>query len=240
MKLDRTDRTARTLTEASTAVPRAEGGDIRGRGGRPAGSLHGARRYSRFVRLMKLLLPSVAVVLLGLVLAWPQIRSQADRFAVGFASLDPRDANPRSLVNPRFHGVDAQDQPYTLVAERAVEQAGNPDQVDLEQPQGDILVSGGRWVAVRGNSGVYSKIERTLTLDGDVMLYRDDGFEFHTEVAHVDLASNSAHGDARVRGRGPGRIIESRGFEFVDGGRVVRFTGQARLLLEDGGGGIAP
>jgi len=190
---------------------------------------------------MKLLLPSVAVVVLGVVLAWPYIQAQTDRLTLGFSSMDPRDIDPSTLVNPRFHGVDEKDQPYTLIAISAAEIAGNPDQVDLDQPQGDVRLTNGQWVALRGNSGLYSKTERTLELDGDVMLYRDDGFEFHTQGAHIDLQTNNASGSLPVQGQGPSGTIESdAGFEMVNGGQVVFFTGQSRLWLENGGGRVAP
>lgn len=226
----------------TAATDRSTEGGIRAVGGpRVGSSVHRARRYSRFVAIMKLLLPSVAVAVLGVVMAWPQIRAQTERFTLGAFSLDPREANPSTLVNPRYHGVDEQDQPYTLIATTAEERPGQADQVDLDQPQGDIVLNGGRWIAVRGNTGQYSKIEQTLVLNGDVMLYRDDGFEFHTQGAHIDLHANNAYGSDPVRGQGPDGTIDSDGFELVDGGRVVLFTGAARLVLENGGGGrIAP
>lgn len=198
------------------------------------------RGYSRFVALMKILLPSLAVVVLGIMLAWPQIEARTDRFLVGFALLDPRETDPRTLVNPRFHGLDDKEQPYTLIAVSAEEKAGNPDRVDLSRPQGDIMLQHGRWIALQGSTGVYSKLERTLDLAGDVSLYRDDGFEFRTEQAHVDLLTSTAHGDQPVRGQGPDGTIRAQGFELVDGGAVVHFTGRSRLLLHAGGGGIAP
>lgn len=239
MKLDTSDTITRPADPAASHASDPDGG-FRGRARRVGGSLSGARRYSRFVRLMKLILPSVAVVVLGLVMAWPNILSQAERLSVGLTRLDPGDANPRSLINPRYHGVDTDDQPYTLVAAAAVERADDPGRVDLEQPQGDIQLNEGRWLAVRGNQGVYSRDDRTLDLSGDVMLYRDDGFEFHTQAAHVDLGQTRAHGSEPVQGAGPGATIESVGFRLLDGGRVVVFTGEAHLILTDGGGGIAP
>ncbi|WP_176793299.1 LPS export ABC transporter periplasmic protein LptC [Rhodospira trueperi] len=188
---------------------------------------------------MKLLLPSVAVMVLGVVLAWPQIQFQAERLAGELASLDPRTANTRTLVNARFHGVDTDNQPYTLIASKAVEQVDDPDQVDLWDPEGDIALETGRWLALRGNTGLYSKGDRTLYLDGNVVLYRDDGFEFHTETAHIDLNTKNANGSDPVQGSGPDGTIESMGFDIVDGGRVVVFTGQAHLVLT-ADGEIAP
>ncbi|WP_170294874.1 LPS export ABC transporter periplasmic protein LptC [Roseospira navarrensis] len=207
---------------------------------RPGPAMRRARHYSRFVVMMKLLLPSVAVVMLGIVLAWPQIRERTEQLDLGLPDMDPRDANPRVLEGPRYHGLDEQDQPYTLIAETAEELEGHPDWVDLVEPVGDISLHSGRWVSLEGNTGLYSKIERTLDLSGDVMLYRDDGFEFHTEGAFIDLRTSSARGSRPVRGQGPGRTIRSEGFDMQDGGAVVTFTGKARLLMDDAGGGIAP
>jgi lipopolysaccharide export system protein LptC len=240
MKLDRSQSTAPPVERIpATASGAAPSPGIRDRTSRAIASGRGVRHYSRFVRLMKLLLPSVAVVVLGVVLAWPQIRSQAERLAGELASLDPRAANTRTLVNARFHGVDADNQPYTLFASKAIEQADNPDQIDLWDPEGDIALDTGRWLALRGNTGVYSKGDRTLYLDGDVVLYRDDGFEFHTETAHIDLKTKDANGADPVQGSGPDGTIESTGFDIVEGGRVVVFTGQAHLVLTEGGE-IAP
>ncbi|MBB4267481.1 LPS export ABC transporter periplasmic protein LptC [Roseospira visakhapatnamensis] len=198
------------------------------------------RGYSRFVTLMKILLPGLAAAIFGTMLAWPQIAARTESFMVGFAQLDPRETDPRTLVNPRFHGLDDKEQPYTLIAASAVEGADNPDRVDLMRPQGDILLREGRWIALNGRTGVYSKLERTLDLSGDVILYRDDGFEFQTDQAHVDLLTSAAHGDQPVSGQGPDGTIRSEGFELVDGGAVVHFTGRARMVLRADGGGIAP
>jgi len=245
MKLDRPDRDTRDALDnapppvSTRAVDNTRPPSSRSRRLPNSGS-SAARRYSRFVTLMKILLPSLAAVMLGVVLAWPQIRAQTERLMVTFVQIDPRDANPRTTMNPRFHGLDDKEQPYTLIAAAAEEQADQPDRVDLRQPQGDIMLNEGRWISLQGHSGVYSKLERTLDLDGDVTLYRDDGFEFRTATAHVDLLTSTAHGDDPVQGQGPDGTIHSEGFELLDGGAVVHFTGHARLVLSSDSGGIAP
>lgn len=256
MKLDRSQRTVTSAEAMASRGPRPRDGggqdrrvsDVRGLRAVASASAAGpdrrglgprVRRYSRFVRVMKLLLPSVAVLVLGLILAWPQVASQVDRLNARLTALDLGAANPRTLVNPRYHGVDEEDQPYTLVAASAVEQGDNPDLVDLERPQGDILLNEGRWLALRAQAGLYSKTEETLNLNGDVMLYRDDGVEVYTPSALVDLRANTAHGTDPVRGQGPGAFIDSTGFRLLDGGQVIVFTGRAHLVLTEGGG-IAP
>lgn len=198
------------------------------------------RGYSRFVRVMKLALPSAAVMIIGLLLAWPQIRPGVESLT-DWTTLDPRQANPRSLVNPRYMGVDEDNQPFELVAREAIEQRDDPNVLDLDQPQGDISTNAGHWVSVRGNTGVYRKVEDTLALRGDVVLYRDDGAEFYTEAADLDLTGRHGEGHVPVWGRWPeGTIRSEDGFTLLDGGRIVQFKGRSYLLLFDAGGGIAP
>src|SRR6266567_7728230 len=70
-----------------------------GAGGIGASGIGAGRRlarpgtgYSRFVNLMKLLLPAIAVGLLLLVVAWPRIQSGFDHLRLTFARLDLSDA----------------------------------------------------------------------------------------------------------------------------------------------------
>jgi len=198
------------------------------------------RGYSRFVSLMKFVLPGLAVTVMGAMMLWPQIKARTDQFVVGFATLDPRETDPRTLVNPRFLGLDDKEQPYTLIARSAEEHSDDPNLVDLDNPQGDILLNEGRWVALNGDTGLYSKQDRTLDLWGNVTLYRDDGFEFKSETAHLNLDDSSGHGDDPVKGQWPDGTIQSEGFELIDGGAVINFTGHANLLLYSNDGSIAP
>ncbi len=224
---------------------------LRGQGRAPAGAgplpahPHGAsgrgsrgkgrRRlsgYSRFVALMKLVLPSLAAVILGVVLAWPQIAERAERIQVGFANLDPRTADLRSVVNPRYMGTDDEGQPYTLVADVATEIADNGEVVRLTNPRGDLSQTDGRWVSLSGRSGHFHETNQILDLAGDVVLYRDDGFQFNTATARLFLENDAAVGHDAVTGRGPGGTVESQGFQITGKGDSIVFTGQARLFLE--------
>jgi len=204
---------------------------------------HGRRggRYSRFVRLMKLALPSAAVLVMGLVLAWPQVQNQVDRLGLDLAYLNLLAGNPSSIVNPRYFGVDERNQPYSVTAARAEERSDGSGLIDLTEPSGDIELDGERWISVRGDAGVYSREDGTVVLEGDVVMYRDDGVQFFTESARYDLETRQGQSDVPIEGRWSNGVIESEdGFRMFDGGGIILFKGQAHMILHDVAGRITP
>ena len=75
--------------------------------------------------------------------------------------------------------------------------------------------------------GTLRRSEQTLTLDGGVSVYSDDGYEFRTERAEIDLRARTARGDAPVEGQGPLGVLSAGGFYLGD---TIRFEGRVRLV----------
>src|SRR5690606_34581276 len=113
--------------------------------------------YSRMVFLMKVLLPSIAVVLVGLVLAWPELISDDGRFRLNAVRIDQRDAETLRMVNPRYVGTDDRNQPFTVTADVATQSSGNADLVALDHPKADIALEDGSWVALTASDGLYHR-----------------------------------------------------------------------------------
>ena len=113
--------------------------------------------YSRFVSLLKVLLPLVAVVPLVLVVAWPYLNGEDSRFRIGFAALKARDAASPRMVNPRYVGVDKDHRPFSVTADLASDDTGTAATISLEMPKADITLDDGTWLVVTSEAGVYSR-----------------------------------------------------------------------------------
>ncbi|MEK9899787.1 MAG: LPS export ABC transporter periplasmic protein LptC, partial [Rhodospirillaceae bacterium] len=74
----------------------------------------------------------------------------------------------------------------------------------------------------------------TLHLTGDVNLFHDQGYEFTTTAAQVDLVTSTASGDEPVDGQGPFGVLNAEGFRVFDSGDRVLFLGPARLTVFEG------
>lgn len=188
--------------------------------------------YSRFVALMKLALPLVALVLVMLVVLWPQLQERAaDMFTVGFADLDGRMAESQRLVNARYYGTDAEDQPFTITADLATETAPGSRVVRLDNPKADIALNEGAWIMLGAAEGLYHQETTVLELAGGVDVFHDAGYELHTSSVTVDMTAGTARGMEPVAGQGPFGELAAEGFRLSRDGRTVVFTGKARVLL---------
>jgi lipopolysaccharide export system protein LptC len=193
-------------------------------------------RYTRFVAWMKLLLPLVAIGLLMLVVAWPQIQSSMDKLHLMMPRIDAREARDLRMVNPRYTGVDKENRPYVVTADVARQTPNKDDLVALEVPKADIVMQNGAWVAVTSDTGLYQSQTQLLDLYGQVHLFHDRGMTFSTESARLELDRSIAEGGQPVSGHGPSGEIQSEGFRLLERGEVVIFTGKARALLNSTGG----
>lgn len=192
----------------------------------------GRRVSSRAVAVLKVTLPLIALVLLGLVLAWPQLNPDPREFRLGSSTNLGTDiaTDASRMMRPRYVGTDENNQPFSVVAETATH-AGSADRILLSAPKADVTMKDGSWVAVNAKEGLYDRIAQTLGLRGEVQVFHDAGYDFRTESADIDMAAGTARGDKAVDGQGPFGHIQAEGFEILDKGDRILFSGKARLEL---------
>ena len=199
-------------------------------------SKQNTKRYSRFVGMMKYLLPIIAFVLVSLVFLWPNLNTDNLQFRLGISSFQLGITNDPSMINPRYHGADAKKQPYTITADLAKSanrKASGKDiyLLELERPKADIMMKDGTWLVLTAKSGLFSKRHKTLELRGAVNLFHDSGFEVRTENAQINLQNGTARGLASVYGQGPFGFLNGDGFRLLNKGKTIYFTGKSKLLI---------
>ena len=194
----------------------------------------GFKWYSRFVQMMKVLLPVVAALLIVLILVWPYLRSEDLRFRLSFAALTANQNEDPSMVNPRFLGIDKENQAYSITADLARNLAVGTSSVELEMPKADITLDDGTWLVLTAKNGVFRQEKKTLDLTGAVNLFHDSGYEFQTSKANIDLKKGLARGSAAVRGQGPFGELQGEGFRLLDKGKTIVFTGKSKLVIYPG------
>lgn len=188
-------------------------------------------RHSRFVAFMRRFLPVLALVLLALLVAWPQMQANIERVQVGYSgeSLKSLGRNALALMNARYYGLDKDLNPFSVLAESA--RQNEAEIIMLEQPRADMLTADGSGVLLDARHGVYRQKEQVLRLDGGVSVYHDAGYEIHTEAVTVDLADGSATGTDPVAGHGPQIQLEGEGLMMTERGRTIFLTGKSHVTL---------
>ena len=194
-------------------------------------SRRGGFGRSRFVAAMKYILPGLAMLLLIVVVAWPEFASDDARFRIPEA-VGPIGTSRPQVLNARVLGVDSKSRPFQITADTSsLKNEDGHEFYLLENPKADIVLEDGSWVALTAIDGRYEEDTRLLYLVGDVNVFHDAGHEFRTPKARFNLDDRSASGDDPVEGQGPLGTLKSEGFRIFDGGDRVVFTGKSQMLL---------
>lgn len=216
-------------------------------------TVHDAKRYTRFVGIMKRALLVAVAALLVAVIAY---------------SLQPRDtkqykmtvermgylANDLAMVKPRLTGADSDGSPFVVTAEKAVQDAHNVHRARLASVQADLTARDGAWYNMSAPQGFLDSDAQKLWLNGNVALFSDSGYELHTDAAFVDLAQpcdvktgkapvgkggkprprcakTTVRGDHAVAGQGPLGTLRADRFHIEKLSKHVFLDGHVRMVL---------
>ncbi len=201
------------------------------------------RAYSRTVAWMKVLLPLGAVVLIAAIFVSARDKSDLTKIFTA-EELATLGAGLR-LDNPRFAGITEQGEPFAIRADWALPDSAMPRFIDLERPEGEIEMNDGRTIAARAAFGRMHREEKTLVLEGGVVLDTSDGYHIETGLIEIDLDAKTANAPGPVSGTGPRGQIEAGSFRAAAGedgagaGQIWFENGVRLVFIPDKGSGKA-
>ncbi len=192
-----------------------------------------AIRQSRFVGLMKLLLPAAAAALIVLVVAWPEIYRQVGQFKIQFSPIRISDLRVQ-MIGARYEGLSDAGKPYRITAARAVQDPRDHDRIALTALGAQLTSSNGTWIVIRADRGLYHRTPKILDLSGHVSVYTDRGYEFHGKTAVVDFASGTVVSNQKVHGHGPAGTVVADSFRSTKKGNRLYFIRDVKVTLYPG------
>ena len=201
------------------------------------GTRHLGARRSRIVNTFGVLLPLVAVAIASLTLAWPGVYDEPRKVALNFVETSSTDAETPGMANVRYVGMDANDRSFFVTAGKAIHDPSRPDVIDMVEIHADMTLDNGAWMSVAASRGRYDHARQTLRLAGPVDIFSDLGYEFHVEIAHIDLGNRTVVSDAPVQGHGPFGTLHADRFRIMDGGRRLMFDDNVRMTIRPYGDG---
>lgn len=200
-------------------------------------------RYSRAVRILRIGLPLVAIGLMSTIF----LVSRED-FAGGFRfSAEDYAALGEGLrlARPRFTGMTAKGEPWSVSAEWALPDRPNPTVVTLGAVRAEIVMADGRTVRVEAAEGTLRPRPQTVALSGGVTVTTSDGYRAETATAEADIRAGTLVAPGAVRALGPrgrieaGRLTMTRRSAAAGepGEETVLFEGGVRVVWHPGKGG---
>lgn len=187
--------------------------------------------YGRLVGWLKILLPTLAVVLLALLALLPYLQGEGHRLTDVLTGAADLVTEHMEVNQARYSGVSEDGQRYTVTAETVQQESVDAVLVAFIQPRADIYLNDDSWVLVTAETGTLDRETQVMELQSAVNLFHDLGYEFRTESATFDLMEGSAYGFDPIFGQGPFGFVEAQGFHIFNRGERVELTGHAKIQI---------
>lgn len=189
-----------------------------------------SRAYTRFVKAMRVVLPLLAVALTAVIILWREMDGAAVT-ATQEALMPELEQARGELLEPRFDSTDSSGRPYTITAQRAVQDANNPKVMLLDGPDAIVHMDDTTNLTGRAAHGVYEQEAGRLLLNGAVRFAQSGGYSLESAELRIDLTSGAAYSDLPVHVEGTMGRIDASGLEARNQDGVIIFKGPATLVL---------
>jgi lipopolysaccharide export system protein LptC len=185
-------------------------------------------RHRRPVRVLRTVLPTIALGVAVAIVGQGVIRAIAAKDALAAAN-----AAPLRMENPRFTGTLKDGRAFLITATSAIRDPNNADQVFLKSPQLTRGYGSDAPTHVASKDGAYQEEKGSLLLTGDVKIDNGQGYRFASQKALIDTKTGDLVGNAAIQGAGPNNSqVQADSYTVGDKGDRVIFKGRVRTRLQ--------
>ncbi len=189
-----------------------------------------AQRHSRRVRFLKLALPLAAA---AIAVAFPvysylatpvSVPVQADATAFSDGKL--------VMAHPKLEGFTKQNLPYSMMAQRAIQEVSRESLIQLEGINAKLPLSADNFAAIQAQHGVYDREKNTIDLDSAFTITTTDGMEAKLKSAFLDIAKGNMKTEDPVDITRGGTRIVADAMSVGEHGKVLTFEGHVRVNID--------
>ncbi len=190
-------------------------------------------RHSRFVRLAKLALPSIAAVLIGVLLLFPSLRKDSRDFKLDITRPKQGELEKLHVENTVFYITDKDNKVNNFIASNIDETEPGSKLIKLTRPEGILPQDKERWVSVKAPVGFFNQTNNLLELQEDVELFYSEGMTVTTTSAFFDFNNSRSYGRQPVKGQGFMGDFQAEGFEYSGSDDILTFTGHNDITIKE-------
>ncbi len=202
----------------------------------PQKAFTGAVRYSRFVMVMKLVLPLTAFAVVVLTVFLGTSYETKDELTVTF-SASPVPQDDRRMIRPTFTGTSQDGHHFEIMAQTAERDPQSPNQILLSDLSAVLAAQAEETTSetdlrLTAERGRLDTDEQIVTLFDNVSVRSNTGYILRMDRVAIDLDTQSARSESPVEGSGPIGDIASEQVAVSEGWQTVVFSGNVRVTIE--------
>ena len=196
-------------------------------------AFQGARRHSRRVRLLKMLIPAgvaVALIVIALMTFLNPVRllyrlpKDLGTLAISGSKI--------TMESPRLAGYTRDARGYEVSAKAAAQDLTKPDVVELKELRARIDMQDKSAVEMLAIGGVYNTKSEILTLGPAIRLTSTTGYEARLADAVVDIRKGNIISDKPVEVKMLKGTLNANRLEVLNAGELLRFDGGVAMTLK--------
>lgn len=197
-----------------------------------ARAFRSARRHSRIVRILRVLIPvgvAIAVVAVFLVTYFNPSRMlqslpvNLDNLVVSGTKI--------TMEKPRLSGFTKDQRAYEFTAEAAAQDLTKPDIVELRNIRAKVDMEDKSTMEMTALTGVYDTKKEILTLQTEIFLFSNNGYKGHLTEAIVDVRKGNVISEKPVELEMLQGILNAKRLEIIESGDVIRFENGVNMTL---------
>ncbi|NMG39433.1 LPS export ABC transporter periplasmic protein LptC [Chelativorans sp. ZYF759] len=189
-----------------------------------------AQRHSRRVRILKVALPALALLLVVGVGLYSLVGLPSGvSVSLSGTTLE---GGRLVMANPELDGHTPDDRPYSMHAERAIQDVGNTSVIQLEKIGARLPINAENWADVDAERGVFDREANTLELSDGVVFTMDTGMTANLRSAMVDIGLGVMSSTEPVEINMEGSTLSADSMRVTERGGVMIFENRVRMQVD--------
>lgn len=185
------------------------------------------------VRHAKLLLPSIAAVLIGLLVVFPMIQKDQKEFLLDITRPKKGELEKLHVEKTVFNITDKNNKVNNLTADNIDETSPGSKLIKLTNPDGVLPVSLADWINIKSPTGYFNQNTNILTLVDNVDIFYSPGMNIEVPEITFDFNLSKAYSNKPVKAQGYIGDLDSQGFELYNNTGIIIFTGKTHIKIKE-------
>lgn len=190
-------------------------------------------RHSRYVRMAKLLLPSIAAVLLGVLLVLPNLQKDVRDFKLDITRPQKGELEKLHVKNTVFYVTDKDNKVQNFIAETMDETEPGSKLIKLIKPEGILPIDETNWANIKSPTGFYNQDDNTLLLTDEVETFYSEGMTIKSFDMTFDFKNSKGYSDKTVTAQGYFGNLKADSFEFSSKDDILIFKGHSDITIRE-------
>ncbi len=192
-------------------------------------------KRSRVLRFAKLVMPSIAALLIGLILILPNFKKENVVSKEDLTLPQKGELEKLHAEDASFSMTDADGKISSFTADSMDETSSMSKVIKIQNPKGKIpLKTEEKFVDIIANTGFFDQAKNTIRLEQNVKAVYDNQTTFETNEAEYDFNKAYGQGQKPIHAYGSWGKIWADGFSYDKNQEILYLNGKSKLIHEGG------